>query len=179
MKNKLEKRMYYLTMYNISDIQKSIQALHATVEYSLKYWKTKEFWRWAKKHKTVILLNGGTSNDGIKSIYGEPKSKGTMENHLDTLKENKIKCAAFKEPDLNGSMTSIAFLVDERVFNKKDYPDFTYTYEDHAEEARKGYLNEVLDDYQEIKSIKFNNYSKKVGKDISFLKEFLKQFRLA
>ncbi len=177
--NKPELRMYFLTMYNLSPIQQGIQSLHACVEYFLKYWKTKEFWSWAKTHKTVILLNGGTSNDGNSSKYGLDPALGSMEQHFQTLKDNKIKCASFHEPDLNYSLSAIAFIVDERVFNKNDYPDFKYSYEDHVEEAKKGYLNEVLDDYNDIKNIKYKNYTKQVGKDIAFLKDFLKPFKFA
>ncbi len=178
-----ELRMYFLVMYNLSPIQQGIQCLHAVVEYFLKYWKTKEFWSWARKHKTVILLNGGTSNDGIKSIYGELKNKGSMENHLETLKQNKIKCAAFKEPDLNGAMSSIAFLVDERVFNKKDYPDIDLS---SFNKSEKSYITKEEEIYYASRETfedgieKFkNDFAKKVGKDVFFLKEFLKQFRLA
>lgn len=179
-KQKPELRMYFLVMYNISPIQQGIQALHAVIEYFLKHWKDKEFWRWAKTHKTVILLNGGTSNKGKHSEYGEPKQLGSMEQHFQNLKDNKIKCAAFYEPDLNHSMSSIAFLVDERVFNRKDYPDFIPTsiqefgmdaisYDE--KQFDKAYQNQI--DYER------KQYIKEVGKDVAFLKDFLKQFRLA
>ncbi len=177
---KLELRMYYLCMYNISDIQKSIQALHATVEYQLKHGNSKEYLDWAKNHKTVIIYNGGTSNEGSKSVYGEPVQLGSMENHFLELKKNKIKCAAFYEPDLNHSLSSIAFLVDERVYNKKDFPDINYsdfnaeklTYKDEIYYTSK----ESFQDGKEQFALKF---SKKVGKDVFFLKEFLKKFRFA
>lgn len=178
-KNKLEKRMYFLVCYNISAIQQGIQSLHACVEYSLKYGKDENYIEWAKTHKTVIILNGGTSNDGTQSVYGYPVHNGSMEQHFETLKANKIKCAAFREPDMNYATTAIAFLVDERVFNRKDYPNFKYTYEDHEKEAKAGKLNEVLDNYNDIKSIRYKQYIKDVGKDVAFLKEFLEPFRMA
>lgn len=182
MKNKKpELRMYFLVMYNISPIQQGIQALHAVIEYFLKHWKDKEFWRWAKTHKTVILLNGGTSNKGHHSEYGEPKQIGSMEQHFKTLKDNKIKCAAFYEPDLNHSMSAIAFLVDERVFNKKDYPDFKYTQTEYKELDNNGYVSEkdtaIMFDI--LKERRQKEFIKTVGKDIFFLKEFLKQFKFA
>lgn len=172
-KKQLELRMYFLVMYNVSPIQQGIQALHAVVEYFLKHWKDKEFWRWARTHKTVILLNGGTSNKGTHSEYGEPKQLGSMEQHFQSLKDNKIKCAAFHEPDLNHSMSSIAFLVDERVFNKKDYPDFSFTKEDHLKSLISHW------EYDKAKEFQYNKFKKAIGKDIAFLKEFLKQFKLA
>lgn len=181
MKNKKpELRMYFLVMYNISPIQQGIQALHAVIEYFLKHWKDKEFWRWAKTHKTVILLNGGTSNKGHHSEYGEPKQIGSMEQHFKTLKDNKIKCAAFYEPDLNHSMSAIAFLVDERVFNKKDYPDFVPTsIQEFGEDVYSSdhkQFDEAYDKFIKNEEVK---YIKKLGKETYFLKNFLKQFRLA
>lgn len=179
-------RMYFLVMYNISPIQQGIQALHAVVEYFLKHWKDKEFWRWALSHKTVVILNGGTSNDGHHSEYGEPKQKGTMETHFQTLKDNKIKCAAFYEPDLNYSCSAIAFLVDERVFNRKDYPDFTPIVDETVEayvttaKTLKAYKNVSTEQLIEVAfEEQKKEYVKSVGKDIAFLKEFLKPFRLA
>ena len=49
---------------------------------------------------------------------------GTLNQITDQLQENDIKFSFFIEPDLNNALTSVCFLVDERVFNKKDYPDF-------------------------------------------------------
>ncbi len=184
--NKPELRMYFLTMYNLSPIQQGIQCLHACVEYFLKYWRTKEFWSWAKTHKTVILLNGGTSNDGKSSCYGLDPALGSMEQHFQTLKNNKIKCASFHEPDLNYSMSAIAFLVDERVFNKKDYPDFKINLEEYEIGALE--LSRTLKKFKDVplkeliiisQQHKYKEYEKQVGKDVAFLKEFLKQFKFA
>lgn len=177
-KNNFELRMYFLTMYNISPIQQGIQCLHAVVEYFLKHWKDKEFWRWALKYKTVIILNGGTSNDGMLSNKAFVPTLGSMEQHFKTLKDNKIKCTCFNEPDLNYSMSAIAFLVDERVFNKEKYPDFS------------SWANDLIDNMEHIseadklekrmkKEKYYDQYVREVGKDIAFLKDFLKQFRLA
>jgi len=179
-KQKLELRMYFLVMYNLSDIQKSIQALHACVEYQLKYGKSKEYQEWAKTYKTVILLNGSTSNKGKHSEYGEPKQLGSMEQHFQNLKDNKIKCAAFYEPDLNHSMSSIAFLVDERVFNKKDYPDFISTsIQEFGEDVYSSDHKQFDEAYNKFIKNEEVEYIKKIGKETYFLKNFLKQFKLA
>ena len=124
MKKQLELRLYGLVMYNISPIQQGIQFGHANDIYKEKYGKDKNYQEFLKKHKTYIVLNGGTSNDGKRTMYGQPKQLGSMEQHLQTLQKNKIKCAAFYEPDLNYALSAILFLFDDRVFNKKDYPDF-------------------------------------------------------
>jgi len=168
-----ELRMYFLVCYNISGIQQGIQSLHAAIEYSLKYGKDKEYIEWAKTHKTVIILNGGTSNDGTQSIYGYPAQQGSMEQHFQTLKDNKIKCAAFREPDLNYAMSSVAFLVDERVFNKKDYPDV-----DLSEIKEKDYPPSKKH-YEVGIAMAKAGFARRVGKDVAFLKEFLKPFRMA
>ena len=115
MKEELEYRMYFLTMRNISEIQKGIQCGHAAIEYSLKYQDNPIYQEWVKNHKTFIILNGGVSNNG--SSY----PLGTMETYLLMLEEKGIRLAVFKEPDLNWSLSAIAFILDERVFNKNAY----------------------------------------------------------
>lgn len=144
----LELRMYNLVIYNISGIQAGIQSLHATVEYSnkilskiLSHLKEKidyeskpeyvanvehaEFYlKWSQKWKTVIIKNGGTSNNGVDGVYGFEPMKGSLNNYYDMLQERDIKVSPFYEPDLNNAMTAIAFLVDERVFNRTLYPNF-------------------------------------------------------
>lgn len=176
MNKNLELRLYGLVMYNLSPIQQGIQFGHANDVYKEKYGKDKNYQDFLKKHKTYIILNGGTSNDGTKSMYGYPKQLGTMEQHLQTLKENKIKCAPFYEPDLNYALSAIVFLVDERVFNKKDYPDFIFEKETLISYSDPGEDNL---DIEFEKQKQYKEYIKKTGKDVAFLKEFLKQFKLA
>ncbi len=110
LKDILPQRMYCLTLCNISTIQQAIQPLHAVVEYGLKYFDNEEYQRWAQIDKTVIILNGGTST----SLFLE---------HLAYLIELDMKYAIFNEPDLFGGMTAICFLADERVWDRKKYPD--------------------------------------------------------
>jgi len=134
----LEYRMYFLTPYNLSPIQAGIQSLHGVVEYHLLYGDDIEYLTWAKHWKTVILLNGGTSNNSGSHMYENPINNpnntpmyGTMEQHGDALTFSNIKYAAFFEPDANNMLTSIAFLCDERVFKTRQrgpedvyYPGF-------------------------------------------------------
>ena len=110
-KQHLEYRMVGLVPYNISPIQKGIQYGHAVVEYGLKYFKNEDYQKWAKKDKTFIIYNGGTTNLN-------PETPGKLNIHLEKLREHKIKCAEFYEPDLGDQLTAIVFLVDERVFNR-------------------------------------------------------------
>lgn len=121
-------RLYSLVMYNISGIQSGIQAKHSGIELVLKHYKNNtlegDFLEWAENHKTVILKNGGTSNNGKESYYGYGARKGSMELHLEALLENGVDAVAFYEPDLNYSMSSIDFVVDHRVYRKDRYPDY-------------------------------------------------------
>ena len=125
MENKLELRMYGFVPYNISEIQKGIQFGHALVEYGLENFNTTEYLDWAKYWKTFIILNGGTSNHSTNRYHEtEEEYVGSMENILETLKENNVTLGTFFEPDLNDMLSAITFIIDERVFNRKNYPDF-------------------------------------------------------
>ena len=121
-KQELEYRMYGLVPYNISPIQQGIQFGHAVVEYGLKHFKDLDYQKWAKKDKTFIILNGGTTNHKASLEDGLPF--GTLNQHVLTLQQNGIDFATFNEPDLGDQLTAVVFIVDERVFNRKKYPDF-------------------------------------------------------
>lgn len=112
----LQYRMYVFVERHLSPIDKGIQASHAVIELynEAKLWnKTKEsiiFDKWAHFDKTLILLDGGNVND--------------LNNLSEYLSENGIHYGAFAEEDLDNILTAVAVVVDERIFNKKDYPDF-------------------------------------------------------
>jgi hypothetical protein len=117
----LEKRLYFFVPYQLTGVQKGIQAGHAALEYVHKHGKTEEFIDFIENWKTWIILNGGTTNstrnfDGI--------SQGSLNQIRDSLLEHKINFSYFEEPDLNNALTAICFLADERVWNVKDYPGF-------------------------------------------------------
>jgi hypothetical protein len=143
MNQKLELRMFGLVPYNVSEIQKGIQFGHSVVEYGqvAKYCgdpKLLELYNdWADNWKTVILLNGGTTNLNIKNL-------GSLNQHLNTLHEIGVDVATFNEPDLGDQLSAICFIVDERVFNREDYPEFEDwagdNYSAHTEVSIK-YLN--------------------------------------
>ena len=118
----LELRMYFFVPYNLSPIQQAIQAGHSALEYADKYGSDEEYIKFVREWKTWIILDGGTTNerrdlDGIVM--------GSLNQIADDLLTNDIKFSYFQEPDLNDALTALCFLADERVFNKKDYPDFT------------------------------------------------------
>lgn len=150
-KQELEYRMYGLVPYNISPIQQGIQFGHAVVEYGLKHFKDPVYQKWAKKDKTFIILNGGTTNT-------HPHYLGSLNKHQTMLKNNGIKVVSFQEPDLGHQLTAVVFLVDERVFNKEKYPD-----------------DNGVDPFEDWTI----GIEKKELKKIMFLRTFLKQFRFA
>jgi hypothetical protein len=124
-------RMYGLVPYNLSPIQQGIQFGHAVVEYSLQMADRNEdspikiaYNRWAKHDKTFIILNGGTTNN--RKFDGE--YVGTLNAHLAAIHNSYGKSghpiAEFREPDLGDQLTAFVFLVDDRVFDKVNYPDF-------------------------------------------------------
>lgn len=95
-------RLYFLCLYNLSSIQKAIQAGHAALEYAEKYRDTEDYQNFFYNHKTFILLDGGGSSE--------------MKKHLKTLKKLNVNHAEFREPDLNNCVSAIAFLVREEEY---------------------------------------------------------------
>jgi hypothetical protein len=172
MTEKLELRMYGLTPYQLSGIQSGIQYGHATDEFALKVIKSlmdksneipkqdiETYLDWLENWKTYIILNGGTTNLN-------PERLGTLNQHLQTLKDNGIFCTDFYEPDLGDQLTGVTFIVDERVFNRTKYPDF--------EPSVLGALNTWKCKRE------YKGWVKKIGGEKNvFLRNFLKNFRLA
>ena len=155
MKQTLELRMYSLVMYNLSGIQKGIQAYHASIRYALEHFNDEDFQQWAKHDQTVILLAGGGSGDMILNC--------------EEMKLLGMKFVQFHEPDLNLSLSAVSFLLDERVFNRQKYPDF-------REFMRLNYPDVANKDY--------HNYEKRWvetlgGEEIRKKREFISKFRLA
>ena len=142
--NNLELRMYGLVPYQLTGIQQGIQFGHSKDQYTahiieqIMNWNIsletrqkfypdvnddesifKNYIDWLKNWKTYIVLNGGTTNSNVERI-------GTLNKHLQTLKDNGIFCSEFYEPDLGDQLTSVDFIVDERVFLREKYPDFKF-----------------------------------------------------
>lgn len=114
MEKELKQRMYGFVMYQLgATIHAGIQFGHAKDEFSIFHGNTKEYKRWLHKDKVYVILNGGTTN----------KKFGTMQANIKELKRMGIKHSTFKEEDMDNILTAVAFLVDERVFDKKKYPD--------------------------------------------------------
>jgi hypothetical protein len=126
--------MYGLVPYNISPIQQGIQFGHAVVEYSLQHGKNEDYLSWAKNDKTFIILNGGTTNNNEISL-------GTMNLALSMLFAAGTRLAYFEEPDLGDQLTAIVFLVDERVYDKVNYPDSSTFMGKDMDDTTKMYMD--------------------------------------
>jgi len=185
----LELRMYFFVPYNISPIQQAIQAGHAAVEYAYQLGKTKLFKDFASKWKTWIILNGGTTNKG-RDLDGV--ALGTLNQIADALNDNEIPFTYFTEPDLENALTALCFIVDERVFNDDDYPNFVNwlldikMYGVAKEETKKNNpeLWVKLRLYPELQQEMFPEYYEEWidflgGKKNVFLRELLEDKRLA
>lgn len=99
--------MYFFTMYNLSGIQKGIQAGHAALEYANKWGYTQSYKDFIENYKTFIVLDGGTSS--------------TMIDREQELERFGVTFASFQEPDLNNSVSAIAFLVPENIYDADIY----------------------------------------------------------
>ena len=172
MLNNITYRMYGLVPYNISEIQKGIQFGHAVVEYGQKYFNDTEYQDWANNHKTFIILNGGTSS--------------TMVTNKDILIENGVtKIAEFNEPDLNDMLSGVVFLVDSRVYDLENYPNFyDYCVKIKGRHDLPSRDNLNMDDFfvtaKEMGSEDCKEWIEFMGGEKNiFLRKFLSNFKLA
>ena len=103
----LSLRMYFFVLYSLSPIQKGIQAGHAALEYAKKYQSSNIYTEFINKHKTWVILDGGTTNDSYEYV-------GSLNKIQKLLTANMVDHAYFREPDLNNSLTAVCFIADER-----------------------------------------------------------------
>ena len=160
-------RMIGLVPYNLSPIQQGIQYGHAVVEYLNNFFLDIECHDWRLHDKTFIIKNGGTTNTKTSIEDGLPF--GSLNKHLLTLAFNKVKLATFYEPDLGDQLTAIVFLIDERVYDKKLWPDYDGGVKLNGEPFDN--------DYAEWKA-NFSDEAEEADQ-IVFLRGFLNNFRLA
>jgi len=181
---KLEQRMYGLVMYNISPIQQGIQYGHALQEYNnmmfepdIKFSEedVDAFDNWRLDDKTFIILNGGTSNERHSSPH-----YGSLNQHRDYLKSIDKIHACFYEPDLNDALSAIVFLVDEKVFDEKKYPNFyKWQVERIGQEvvSAKTFGNTLP--LQSLFSEDYKIWQQEIGEHVIEFRTWVKSFRLA
>jgi hypothetical protein len=196
MMEELALRMYFFVPYNISPIQQAIQSGHAALEYARLYGNTKLFKDFVEKHKTWIILNGGTTNNDIDVRRGSLQltwdSIRTFNNEEGYVRNNPsgmIKASYFSEPDLNDAMTAFCFICDERVWNYKDYPEFVDYMINVIECDTKHYLanydfisikTKSKEELQQMYPEQYNIWLKNIGGESNlFLRELLKGKKLA
>ena len=184
MSDNLELRMYGLVPYNISPIQQGIQFGHAVVEYGQKMQSYKHgtlsrvdhykslsqnYDCWADNWKTFIILNGGTTNNKIvNNSY-----VGSLNNHKETLDKIGVFNITFSEPDLGDQLTSVVFIVDERVFNKTLYPNFNFTLKNQIDFNNPNFCNQV-------ERNEWEKWVESIGGQKNLqLRNFLSNFKLA
>ncbi len=170
----LEYRMYGLVPYNLSPIQQGIQFGHAVVDYARTLNGIEPFERiynkWADTDKTFIILNGGTTNNN-------PEKLGSLNQHMESLKDNGIPTQGFYEPDLGDQLTAFVFLVDERVFNRTLYPDFE---KEVLPWSRTKPSEKAKIELAERNNANYDKWVEKVGGWHNvFLRDFLRDKRLA
>ena len=104
-------RAYVLVHSALSGVQKGIQAAHCLVEMGRKNHAV--FEEWARKHKTLIVLEGGFHADLEEAVL-------VMEEHLGGLGERPalLPWAAFREDEetMNGMLTAVGVVVPERIY---------------------------------------------------------------
>ena len=191
----LELRMYFFVPYQLTGIQQGIQSGHAALEFALKYGRYNPnhiIWDFIEKYKTWVILNGGTTNSGHRgSLVG---SLNVIENSISIYNmtadvNNKIDVERFFEPDLNDTMTAVCFICDERVFDRKKYPDcmdfiFNKMYEkareDIPQENVKMLKSMTIEKIKELFPEYYDQWVITVGGEKNvFLRELIKDKKLA
>ena len=89
------------------------------MEYANKFYKLSEYIQWVNVDKTIIMLDGGT--------YPE------LKECRDRLIELGVPVSSFYEEDLGNILTSISFLVEDKVWDHKSYPSFEEELDDESE----------------------------------------------
>lgn len=158
--------MYGLVPYNLSPIQQGIQYGHAVVEYAQANFAQGDYQMWAKRDKTFIILNGGTTNS--RRFDGD--YIGSLNKHKVELSKSGIKIADFHEPDLGDQLTAVVFLVDDRVFDREAWPDYNGIF----------YADGVTPEATEFWDWKMKfAETEKEADQIVWLRTWLRNFRLA
>lgn len=141
--------MIIFVPYQLSGIQKGIQAGHTALEYSNTYNHSIRYKQFIEKNKTWIVLNGGTTNNSMDS-------PGDMQNLLNNIKEwndlNKscekglIDFEVFYEPDLNGALSGVCFLVPLWLWENRgnDYINFSELYSESV--GKYNFIKDLIRD---------------------------------
>lgn len=150
--NILKQRLYSIVLRHLSGIQKGIQHGHSKDIFEERFSFKPEYKKWLTEDKTVIVL--------------ETNSVQQLLNAASELTNAGIEVGTFLEEDLSFIPTSISFLVDEKVWDFETYPNISF--------ITSSLDNRTLRDAMQLEA-NTNVY----GKEISFLKQFIRKFNLA
>ena len=164
-------RMYSLVLYNLSPIQQGIQMAHAAIEYYRNFNDSPDFINWVDNHKTMIVLNGGTSCH----IENKDNYVGTMEGHIEKLLSLGVNFSSFNEPDLNYALTAISFIASEKIYGDH-IPDLYKIWEQEC-----SYIEKKTHSFNETPIPSFSKYLKKykITLEQYQFRIWLKSFKLA
>lgn len=175
-----ELRMMGFVPYNISPMAAGIQFGHAVVEYSLHYGNDSQYIDFAKNYKTFIILNGGTTNSDMNSVF-----YGSMNKTAKFIKElDVIKTAEFYEPDLNNALSAFVFIADEKLFDHVAYPMLEeyqkIRFSEDSDMDNPHIAISVIHDNNELYKKYREDYMEIIGGEARYeIKKILKQARLA
>lgn len=178
----MKKRMYFLVIYQLSGHQAGIQAGHCAQKYDRKYKDDDETLDFIDNHQTWYVMNGGDVNEGSNLLMVENETGqmvpyvGVINKDIAKLEAIGYKYATFREPSLGDLITACGFICDERVFNKDEYPDFSFpNFEKWSRDYQHLATAEKLKESYEVERTKaYQQFVTEVGVDVATLKEILK-----
>jgi hypothetical protein len=171
----LDYKMYGMVNFQLSPMQAGIQFGHATDEYAGKVIAallkspneksdfTKNYIRWNSENKTVVVLNGGSTNTDHNNF-------GTLNQYYEKVRTLNVYATPFYEPTLGNQMTSFAFLLSEKVYDKVKYPDFVF---------RSNQLDRSNPILSTDEREEWSEWVKSIGIQNNTMREFIRPFQLA
>lgn len=110
-------RAYFLTNMYLSPIQRGIQSAHCLHDMFVTYGRdeggaTSLLWTWSSAHKTMIVLNGGTSED-LQELFD------FLMNDRNDLFEYPF--GNFHEPGIGGALTCVGIVLNQHMVDAINY----------------------------------------------------------
>ena len=163
-----ELRMYFISMRHLSGIQKGIQAIHASAVFANEHGHLDTWKKWSTVDHTVVVLEGNVYNEnGPTDLYN-------VFYFLKLLEASGVPYSTFTEPDLSDAFTSVAFILDERFFKNKDYPDKEEPFYEEEEE-----LEEFYEKYAGIITQASKEETYEAGYNVFSIRKAVAEFKLA
>jgi hypothetical protein len=111
-------RGYFITNMYLSSIQHGIQAAHCLQEINNNFPGNEILTVWAENHKTMYVLNGGTSEQMHGLLW------------LFKHSSNNLPWATFNEPSLDNALTCIGIIVPDYIYDRpEDNKPFSFEQE--------------------------------------------------